>query len=103
MGFFGFISALLTLISLAFFVPVMLQYLQTGLVNKLPTLVVCGFTMIAAIQSFFAGMQLQIMVQKNRQDFELELYRVMKEYREAGGGKHPETPEHKEHEEDAGT
>ena len=76
MGFFGFISALLTLISLAFFVPVMLQYLQTGLVNKLPTLVVCGFTMIAAIQSFFAGMQLQIMVQKNRQDFEMELHKV---------------------------
>lgn len=76
MGFFGFISALLTIISLAFFVPVMLQYLQTGLVNKLPTLVVCGFTMIAAIQSFFAGMQLQIMVQKNRQDFEMELHKV---------------------------
>ena len=76
MGFFGFISALLTIISLAFFVPVMLQYLQTGLVNKLPTLVVCGFTMIAAIQSFFAGMQLQIMVQKNRQDFEMELHQV---------------------------
>ncbi len=76
MGFFGFISALLTLISLAFFTPVLLQYLQTGLVNKLPTLVVCGFTMIAAIQSFFAGMQQQIMVQKNRQDFEMELHHV---------------------------
>ncbi len=76
MGFFGFIAALLTLISLAFFIPVMTQFLHTGLVSKLPTLVVCGFTIIAAIQSFFAGMQLQIMVQKNRQDFEINLHRV---------------------------
>ena len=77
MGFFGFIALALTIISLAFFVPVMSQYLHTGLVSRLPTLVVCGFTLIAAIQSFFAGMQLQITVQKNRQDFEMNLHRVV--------------------------
>ena len=81
MGFFGLFALLLTIVAAAFFIPVMTQYLQTGLVNRMPTLVVCGFTIIAAIQSFFAGMQLQIMVQKNRQDFEMQLHRVADQYK----------------------
>lgn len=76
MGFFGSISAILGLISILFFIPVMVVYLHTGLVPNFPTLIVCGFTMIAAIQSLFAGMQLQTMIQKNRQDFEMNLERV---------------------------
>ena len=57
----------------------MLEYIRTGYVPKIPTLIVCGFTMIAAIQSFFTGMQLQTMVQKNRQDFEMNLQKVSEE------------------------
>lgn len=79
MGFFGGISILLAVISAIFFVPVMLEYIRTGYVPKIPTLIVCGFTMIAAIQSFFTGMQLQTMVQKNRQDFEMNLQKVSEE------------------------
>lgn len=70
------IAAILTIISIGFFIPVISEYLKTGLVPNFPTLIVCGFTMIAAIQSFFAGMQLQTIVQKNRQDFEMNLQRV---------------------------
>lgn len=77
--FFGLISLLLALISLAFFWPVFVGYLQQRTVQKFPTLIVCGFTMIAAIQSFFAGLQLQSAVQKNRQDFEMNLNRVADE------------------------
>ena len=73
MGFFGIIALLLAVISAIFFVPVISIWIQTGLVPNFPTLIVCGFTMIAAIQSFFAGLQLQTMVQKNRQDFEMNL------------------------------
>ena len=76
MGFFGIIALILALITIAFFIPVAVEYLDTGLVPKFPTLIICGFTMIAAIQSFFAGMQLQTAVQKNRQDFEMDLHRV---------------------------
>lgn len=76
MGFFGIIAAILAIISAVFFIPVMREYVITGLVPDFPTLIVCGFTMIAAIQSFFAGMQLQTIVQKNRQDFEMNLQRV---------------------------
>ena len=76
MGFFGAIAILLGIIALINFVPVMKIYLETGLVPKFPTLIVCGFMVVTAVQSFFAGLMLQTMVQKNRQDFEMELQRV---------------------------
>ena len=76
LGFFGIVAILLALIAIGFFIPIFLEYLQTGLVPKFPTLIICGFTMIAAIQSFFTGMQLENMLQKNRQDFEMNLIAV---------------------------
>ena len=76
MGFFGAIAILLGIIALINFVPVMKMYLETGLVPKFPTLIVCGFMVVTAVQSFFAGLMLQTMMQKNRQDFEMELQRV---------------------------
>ena len=72
-GFFGIIAFILATIAVCFFIPVALDYARTGLVAKFPTLIACGFTLIAAIQSFFAGMELQNNVQKNRQDFEMLL------------------------------
>lgn len=75
-AFFGIVTGILAVISVAFFVPVLVSYASTGLVEKFPTLIMCGFTMLAAIISFFAGMILQTICQKNRQDFEIELYRV---------------------------
>ena len=81
--FFGAIAALLLIISLLFFVPILCTYFADGLVPRFPTLVVCGFTALAAVQCFFAGMQLQNIVQKNKQDFEMQLQHAMKEQREA--------------------
>ena len=75
-SFFGIISAALMLLAAGFFTPVLIDYLQTGLVAKIPTLIVCGFTVIAALLSFFTGLQLQNAVQKNKQDFELERMKV---------------------------
>lgn len=78
-GFFGTIAALLAIIAIAFFVPVLVTFSKTGLVPQFPTLIVCGFVMVAAIQSFFAGLVLKTIYQKNRQDFEMDLYRVTSE------------------------
>ena len=75
-AFFCTCAAALMALALAFFIPVLVQYMRIGLVPKLPTLIVCGFTAVAAIQSFFAGMILETINQKNRQDFELELIRL---------------------------
>ena len=71
--FFGGLALGLILLAFAFFLPVLMEYLRTGTVAKFPTLIVCGFTVIAAIQSFFTGLMLQTMVQKNKQDFEARL------------------------------
>lgn len=79
MGFFGLISVILFLLAMVFVIPVVATYVKTGLVPNFPTLIVCGFATIAAIQSLFAGLILQTIYQKNRQDFEMVLYRVTKE------------------------
>ena len=81
LSFFGIIAAILALISLVFFIPVLVEYLRTGLVPNFPTLIVCGFTMLSSVHAFFAGMMLQTMVQKNRHDFEMQLQRVSDEKR----------------------
>lgn len=73
LSFWGWISAILAFISVGFFIPILVKFIQTGYVPNFPTLIVCGFTMLAAIHALFAGMTLQTMVQKNKQDFELNL------------------------------
>lgn len=77
--YFGAIAALLMLISFIFFVPVLVTFVQTGLVPNFPTLIVCGFVAIVAIQFFFTGLILKNIYLKNRQDFEMNLYRVVSE------------------------
>lgn len=77
--YFGLIAVLLMIVSLFFLIPVLIEYRQTGLVPRFPTLIVCGFVMIAALQSFFAGQVLNTIYQKNRQDFEMDLIRAMSE------------------------
>ena len=76
LSFFGIISFILAALAVGFMIPVLKTFIETGLVPKYPTLFVCGFTMIAAIQSFFAGLQLQTIVQQKRQDFEHNLQNV---------------------------
>ena len=63
-------------------VPIIIEFIQTGLVPRFPTLIACGFAFIAAIQSFFAGQILKTIYQKNRQDFEMNLYNVTSEMNE---------------------
>ena len=72
--FFSFLSALLLLIDLAVFLPaVWIPFRQTGIVERFPTLIVCGFVALAALLSFFNGMVLDSIVQKDRRDFEFRL------------------------------
>ena len=73
LAFFSGIAAVLALLSMVFVIPVFSTYLRTGQVPNFPTLIVCGFTMMAALCALFAGLQLQNIVQKNRQDFEMHL------------------------------
>lgn len=69
-GFFSLLALFLGAVSVLFFIPVLMEYMSTGLVMKFPTLIVCGFVMLAAIQSLFSGLILSNLAQKNRRDFE---------------------------------
>lgn len=71
--FFGSLCVLLVLIAAALMLPIVNDYLRTGLVPRFPTLIVCGFIVLAGIQSFFAGMILEVLSAKDRRDFEYRL------------------------------
>lgn len=75
-NFFSIIALLLTLISATFFVPILITYTKTGLVPNFPTLIVCGFIVMAALMSLFTGIILQTLRQKDRQDFEMSLIHI---------------------------
>ena len=59
-----------------FFIPIVIEYINTGFVGRFPTLFVCGFVELAAIQSFFAGLILENISQKDRKDFEMTLLSI---------------------------
>lgn len=82
LSFFGIISLILAVLAAVFFLPVMREYVMTGLVPRFPTLIVCGFLSIAAIQSLFTGLTLQTIQKKNLQDFEMQLMRAKREKRD---------------------
>ena len=48
-------------------------FLKTGLVPNFPTLIVCGCVAIAALLSYYSGLILDSIAQKNRQEFEFRL------------------------------
>lgn len=76
MLFFGGIAMLLAIIAVILMIPVLVTYLETGLVPRFPTLIVCGFMVMAAIQSTFTGLLLSVILGKEQRDFEMELRRV---------------------------
>ena len=79
-GFFGIIALLLAVIAGLLFFPVLSEYLRTGLVRRFPTLIVSGFIAIGAIQSFFSGLILETLHEKDRHDFEMELLSIRDRY-----------------------
>lgn len=76
MSFFGIIAFVLAVLGVGFLIPVLITYAKTGMVPNFPTLFACCFVLLAAIQSFFSGLILQTIGQKNRQDFEMQLQEI---------------------------
>lgn len=72
-GFFGGIALMLIIIAAAMFMPVLWTFVKTGLVPNFPTLIVSGFVALAAIISFFSGLLLTTIIEKDRQAFEFRL------------------------------
>ncbi len=74
--FFGDLSVIMLIVSAALFIPILVKFVRTGLVPNFPTLIVSGFIALAAIVSFFAGLILETVVEKERQDFEYRLIQI---------------------------
>ena len=71
--FFTILSILCLLVGVAFFIPPLLGYLDTGLVEKFPSLIAASFFGIISIQLFVGGLVLESIARKDRQNFELHL------------------------------
>ncbi len=87
MRFFGAAAFLLLLTATCFFIPIFGEYLRTGLVPQFPTLIVCGFCVMAALLAIFSGMILQTIIQKDKQMFEFHLQLVNEHYRQKVSGR----------------
>ena len=79
--FFSLLCMVLFAVALAFMLPILGEYISTGMVPRFPTLIVCGCMALAGVQSFFAGMILEVMAAKDRRDFEYRLTRIGAEKR----------------------
>ncbi len=71
--FFGLIASLLALISVLFSVPVLLTYLETGLVPRLPTALLSTGIMLTAALSLLAGIILDT-ISRGRREVRLLAY-----------------------------
>lgn len=69
--FFSAIAMLFLLIALIMFLPILVDYLQTGLVPRFPTLIVSGLLALLGFMFFFCGVVLDVVAQKHKQLFEI--------------------------------
>lgn len=73
-SFFSTLAAILLVVAAAVFIPlVLVPFLKTGLVLRFPTLIACGFVVIAALLAFFSGMILDAIIQKEKREYEFRL------------------------------
>ena len=73
LSFFLWLSLIFAIIGTGFLIPVLVDYINTGLVPKMPTFLASIFFYICMVQSFFGGLILQTVIEKSKQSFELKL------------------------------
>ena len=76
--FFSMISAMIMILAVLLFLPIFIDFLQTGQVLKFPTLFVVVGMVIISIFSFFTGLILDTIKRYERQFFELNCINLTK-------------------------
>lgn len=71
-SFFTCLAIILAIIATLFLIPVMIDYICSGLVPKIPSFISSVFFYLCAIQSFFGGLILDTFAKKSRDDFEMK-------------------------------
>lgn len=93
--YFSIIAALLMLIAIGLFVPVLSEYARTGLVPRFPTLIVAGFFAVFALQTFVCGLILDTEGKKSRQNFEIQM-NILQRLADQDNKHHTKNPEGRE-------
>ncbi|MEG2457473.1 MAG: glycosyltransferase family 2 protein [Bacilli bacterium] len=84
--FFNICASIFFVISAIMGIPVVIEYFITGLVLRFPTLIVSGVFLITSILLFITGVILQVIVKKDRQQYEI-LLTLMKQIEELNENK----------------
>lgn len=71
--FFGALALLALLLSLILGVPVLAEYLQTGIVPRFPTLIVASGLFVVSLLLASVGIILEVILRQHRQNYELWL------------------------------
>ena len=77
-SFFNIISIICLIIALILGVPVVIEYFNTGLVPRFPTLIVAGIALLVALLLCITGIILQVIVKKHKELYELYLNLINK-------------------------
>ena len=72
-AFFTSVAVVLEVIALIFFIPILLEYFKTGLVLRIPTLIVSGVIALIGILLWVCGLILEVIAKKHRQLYEIML------------------------------
>ena len=68
--FFSIVSMILLLVSLIYFIPILITFINTGFVDKIPTLIVIVGVVIIAFLTFISGLILHNLNNQHSQNFE---------------------------------
>ena len=74
--FFNTISIMFYLLAIIFATPVFSEYFQTGLVPRLPTLLVSGIFVLIGLLLNITSLILQVIVKKHKQLFEIQVNQI---------------------------
>lgn len=77
-AFFGFVAFILFIVSLILGIPVFIEYFQTGLVPRFPTLIVSGIILLMSLLFWVAGMILSVIAKKHKQLYEILMNQLPK-------------------------
>ena len=74
--FFNIIAMIFFIFSLILGIPVIIEYFDTGIVPRFPSLIVSGVSLLISILLVITGIILQVVIKKDRQQFEHYLMQI---------------------------
>lgn len=86
LSFFSLMTLILLIIAFAYFYPVLMSFLDTGTVLKIPTLISVGVVFLTAVMIFLSGVILHVLKKQHDQNFEQHLT-LIRLARDAGNKK----------------